>query len=98
MRKIMVEADLISEISNDLINLIPHQRAHINQLMKSGIIFNYSLALDRRKLWVILQAASVDEAKKIVQAFPISNYVQFRIYDLLFHNSNASIQPQFWLN
>ena len=98
MKKFMIEIDFIFPLSQDFVELIPRQRALINKLMKSGIIINYSLSMDRNKLWVILQSISEAEASRIVQSFPIIDFVQFSVHGLMFHNSNATLTPQFWLN
>ena len=94
----MIDINLPETYDPDFMALIPQQRAFTFNMMKKGVIINYSLSVDRKKLWVILSAESVQEVKGILGSFPIFSYIKFTIHDLLFHESREIAVPHFWLN
>ena len=98
MIQYMADIDLPDHYSAEFVSLIPEQRATINKLLKKGVILNYSLAMDRSKLWVILEAKDEVEARNIIGSFPIFNHIQVKIFDLMFNQVTANIMPQLWLN
>lgn len=98
LNQYMAEITLPGEMSQQFMNLIPDQRAHINLLMQEGTIRSYSLALDRRLLWVVLIAASVWEAESILASFPIMAYCEAKIHELMFHDMVTHELPRISLN
>jgi hypothetical protein len=94
----MVEISLPKIMDLEFGNLIPYQRSMIHNLIKKGIIVNYSLSLDRGKLWVVVAARSISEVKNIVGSFPIINYITYTVNELLFHEGSYNPVPHFWLN
>jgi hypothetical protein len=98
MNSYMVDIELPDAINEEFIILIPYQRAAINKMMKQGIISNYSLSIDRRKLWVVMNAESLKEVKMKLATFPIHSFISYKIFNLLFHESNTISTPQLWLN
>lgn len=98
MTQYMAEIDLPKQYSVEFVSLIPEQRATVSKLLKKGVILNYSLAMDRSKLWVILEAKDKLEARNIIGSFPIFNHIRVKIFDLMFNQVTANIIPQLWLN
>lgn len=97
MNYFMIDIDLPKTISPELIELIPHQRRFVDKMMKKGVIISYSLSIDRTKLWIIVLANSINEVKSLIGSFPIFCFIDFKINNLLFHETNTRV-PQFWLN
>ncbi len=98
MSQYMVDIELPESMTDEFASLIPFQRSRVNMLMSEGKISSYSLSMDRARLWVIVNADSVDEAQSIIASFPIFSFIQFRIHELMFHNSLRLLHPQFSLN
>jgi hypothetical protein len=94
----MVDINLPELLSNEFIKLIPKQRSYVKKMMGEGVISNYSLSYDRRKLWVVINADTPQEAKAIIESFPIYNHITFKINSLLFHETNITSMPHMWLN
>ncbi len=69
-----------------------------NALMGDGKIASYSLAMDRSRLWVIVNAESPEAARGIIASFPIIAHIKFGMQELAFHNSVRFLRPQFSLN
>ncbi len=84
MNQFLAEIHFPVYMSNELIDVIPKQRALVNKLFQQGIISTYSLALDRSKLWVIFNCASESEAVEYLEKFPIASYVEYIIHELAF--------------
>lgn len=84
MNQFMVEISLPAFMSNEFIATIPQQRKIVNKLFQQGIITNYSLALDRSKIWIIFNCPNVIEVADYVNKFPISPYVDCVIQELAF--------------
>lgn len=78
--------------------LIPRQREFIDNMFNRGVISNYTLALDRSKLWVTLVVPTVREVKEIVNDFPIADYIDYTIHQLAFSNSVNAVIPEISLN
>lgn len=93
----LIDIDL-PELTKEFIELIPSQVAMTNRLMKKGKLTSYTLASDRTKLWVTLNAASEDEVIEILQSFPIYSYLQYKIYKLAFNNYVSFSLPKVSLN
>ena len=94
----MADIRLPDTVTDEFAALIPFQRARVNILMFEGKIISYSLAMDRSRLWVIVNAASIDDARSIIASFPIFHFVQVQVQELMFHNSVHLLHPQFSVN
>lgn len=94
----MAELMLPEYMNQDLINLIPSQRAHVDGLLSSGTIQSYSLAMDRSRLWVVLLAENQTKAETILDEFPIREFVTYSLTELAFHNDMKVLLPKMSLN
>lgn len=94
----MIDIDLPSTPTEEFIELIPSQRAHVNTLMAESKIVSYSLSMDRSRLWVIVNAETSEAAREIIAAFPLIAFFKFRVHKLAFHNNVRFLRPQFSLN
>lgn len=94
----MVDINLPGEFTQEFAAKIPEQRFYINEMMADGVIENYSLAIDRRKLWVVIDAKSEEDVMNVLADFPIIDDISFDIHELMFHNSAALTFPSFSLN
>jgi hypothetical protein len=98
MNQFMVEMKLPVIITSDLYQLIPSQRTQINRLLARGVILSYSLSMDRKKIWSIVSARSEAEVIKIINTFPIIEWLDYTIFELAFNNNISQILPKFSLN
>ena len=98
MKNYMIDIELPEIVGEEFFQLIPDQRAYVNRMMREGIIKNYSLSIDRKKLWVVINAISLAEARHIIARFPIFYFIKYTIHDLLIHDSSDATIPQLWLN
>jgi muconolactone delta-isomerase len=94
----MVEMELPEVLDETFTNLIPKQRAVVEKLIFQNKIYSYSLALDRHKLWMIVQANYEEEVYDIIHKLPLSDYMTSNIHDLAFHNTISLKLPAISLN
>lgn len=98
MKQYMVDIDLPDTISEEFMSLIPQQRNQVNKLMLEGKINSYTLSLDRTKLWIILSAKSDGDVFRLLATFPLRRYMDAKIVELAFHNTNITEFTQISLN
>jgi muconolactone delta-isomerase len=60
-------------------------------MLAEGKIKSYSLSLDRSKLWSIFVAKSEFEVMELIAQFPLSDWMQPNIQELMFHNSSDMV-------
>ncbi len=88
-RVFMVEFDLPAVFTEEFTSRIPNQRMIIDSMLAKGQIQSYSLALDRRKLWAIVQAESETEVWMLLDKFPLRDFMEPFIHELMFHNVSS---------
>jgi len=98
MNTYMISISLPTELTEAFIQLIPKQRKRINELMDEGKILQYSLAMDRSKVWVTLIASSEKKAMDLLATFPLIHYMKPEIFELAFHNSVSNELPKLIMN
>lgn len=98
MNTYMISIGLPAEITEEFVALIPKQRKKIDKLMDQGIVLNYSLAIDRSKVWVTLLASSENKAMDILATFPMIHFMKPEIMELAFHNSVSNELPKLIMN
>ncbi|MCX6290770.1 MAG: hypothetical protein NT126_03300 [Bacteroidetes bacterium] len=98
MKQFMISIKLTDEFTEEFISLIPEQRAMVNSLMRKGIITSYSLASDRSKLWVVMEAESEINVIEVLSEFPLIGFMKPEIIELMFHNSIYVNIPKVSLN
>jgi len=82
----------------ELMDRIPDQQRRVQELLASGVIRSYTLALDRSTLWVILRASGRSEALTVLSSFPIIEWANVDLKELAFQQSAEAQMPRFSLN
>ncbi|MES2618509.1 MAG: muconolactone Delta-isomerase family protein [Bacteroidota bacterium] len=86
-RQYMFELHLPQAKSEVFINLIPEQRAYINEQLSDGSIINYSVTEDLQKCYCVVEADDEEEALNVVANMPLSAFMKVDIKPLMFYNS-----------
>ncbi len=97
MEQFLVEMYL-PEMTEEFVSLVPAQREYINKCMSKGSIRSYSLSADRAKLWIVFMTKTEAEMTRILNRFPIIDWVNYKSYPLMFHNSMELMLPVISLN
>ena len=79
-------------------HLISDQRMVVNHLMEDRIILNYSLDIERKNLYVYIQAENQEEVMDVLSTFPIIKEVKVSIHELAFYNAAPETLPELSLN
>lgn len=93
----MVVFDVPLPVTEEIISLIPDQRAAVNRLFTNGKMILYTLSNDRSKLWAVFLAESESELLTLIDKLPISSYMDFSYHDLMFFQS-SQLLPAMSLN
>jgi hypothetical protein len=54
--------------------------------------------MDRRNLWIFMEATDINEVNSIIKKFPIIKFVTIRIHELAFYDSAPVGLPELILN
>ncbi len=94
----MVHLSLPEHFNSEMWDVIPAQRVMVNDLMERRLILSYSLDMDRRNLWIFMEAADVIEVNNLIKKFPIIKFVKIRIHELAFYDAAPVGLPELILN
>lgn len=98
MNTYMLEIALPPYLTDDFIGMVSEQQMEVEQLLTEGRIKSFSLALDRSKLWVVIEAVNEGEVLKVVELFPILKKSKVHIQELAFYQRQLGEIPHFSLN
>ena len=98
MSQFMIEFELPNPFSEELILKIPKQRAVVNQLLEEGKMQSYALSMERDRLWCVVNATDELEVMRIIGEFPLIDFMQPTITELMFNNAIVMRVPSFSLN
>jgi hypothetical protein len=98
MPQFMVDIELRDAQSEEFIELIPAQRAMVNDLLYDGKISSYCVSLDRSKVWILMSAEDEDFVIDTLSCFPLIQFMDCVISELLFYNSAQLHISQISLN
>ncbi|SRR5690606_12988054 len=78
----------LPELTEEISNILPVQRGHINRLFSEGRLFSYSVSESKNHIWCVINAEDEPEAMHIVSGFPLQKYFRDVLsFPLLFHNN-----------
>jgi hypothetical protein len=98
MKQFIVSSRLPEEFSQEFLSLIPLQRSTVNRLMSKGVILTYSVAADRTRLWVTLEAESEVDVIHVLSELPLIRFMRPEISELMFHHNLSFMLPHPSLN
>ena len=98
MSQFMVEFELPNPFPEKLIAKIPAQRTMVNQMLEQRKIQSYALSMERDRLWCVVNANDELEVMRIIGEFPLIEYMQPTINELMFNNAIVMRVPSFSLN
>jgi muconolactone delta-isomerase len=93
----MVDLTLAGNLSEEFMDLIPYQRVVVNKFFQEGKLVNYALSAEKAKVWAIFNADSEIEVRKMINAFPLSKFMDVEI-SLLSQLDGQKTEPVFSLN
>jgi hypothetical protein len=94
----MIEITLPQTLTRELMALVPDQMAFVNRSFREGHLLNYTLSLEKGKLWIVVSAESELDVLTLLGEMPISPHVDSDIIPLTFHQMVNAFTPQFSVN
>lgn len=94
----MVDFSLPTTLSDRFTSRIPEQRAMVNEYFAEGKLVTYAVSLESAKVWAVFNADSEAEVLTLIQALPLTRYMQYVICPLTFYNVLATQVPHFSVN
>lgn len=94
----MVVIELSERLTDEFYNLIPEQKEHVNELINEAKILHYAVAFNRSAIWLTVSAANEVEARKIVDAFPLREYMKPVYTELAMYSSVSWGLPKLIMN
>jgi len=78
--------------------LISEQRSQLARLMEQRIVLSYSLDMDRKNMWLYVEAENEEKVMDILSTFPVIKKVKISIQELAFLESAPQALPDLMLN
>lgn len=94
----MADFTMPDVLTEEFMDLIPHQRARIDQYFKEGCLMNYAVSLEKGKFWAVFSANSEMDVMELIINMPLTKLMEVEITMLTFYNTNAEKMPAFSLN
>ena len=88
----------LSEIDDQFMQLIPQHRERVNELLIREIIETYAVSADRTKAWVVVNAATEEEAIAVIESFIIRDYFSYDLDQLFIYDNALGLMPKMALN
>jgi muconolactone delta-isomerase len=86
-------------MDESFIQTIPMHRAKVNSLLEAGVIKSYCVAINREKLWMVVEATDENDIEQIIQSLPLHEYLNDFTIDILMFSLNANTEmPHISLN
>jgi muconolactone delta-isomerase len=86
-------------MDESFIQTIPMHRAKVNSLIEAGVIKSYSVAINREKLWMVVEATDENDVHQIIESLPLHEYLNDYTIDILMFSLNANSEmPHISLN
>jgi len=93
----MVEFDVPQPLTEDLMDMIPDQRASLDDLFTSGKLLSYTVSSDKTKIWAVMIAESESELLSYIDELPMTPYMDYDYHELMFYNT-VHFMPAMSLN
>ncbi|MBL7932963.1 MAG: hypothetical protein JNL60_13730 [Bacteroidia bacterium] len=98
MNVFLVHIILPETFSKKFYELISKQRQKVNRLLEERVILSYSLDMERKQIWTVIETSDEKELMNILSTFPIIKHVRLEIHELAFHQAAPSIFSDLILN
>jgi hypothetical protein len=86
------------EMDEQFMTLVPPHRLVINNLIEKNIIDTYSVSLDSQRSWIVINAASKAEVRKILSKSPLYKYWVIEVDDIIVYDGQIYRLPALQLN
>jgi muconolactone delta-isomerase len=85
-------------MDDQFMTLVPAHRTYINYLINKGIIDAYTVSLESRRSWIIINASSKKEVEDFLSRSPLFKYWTFEIDELYVFDGQSYRLPAIQMN
>jgi hypothetical protein len=94
----LLHITLPESFTEEFYELINKQRELIAVLMDRRTVLSYSLDMERKNMWCVMEVNEQKELGEIIKTFPIINDVQLDVHELAYHDAAPIALPDLILN
>jgi hypothetical protein len=94
----LVHITLPDIFSEEFYALINKQRELISVLMERRTVLSYSLDMERKNIWCVIEVPPGEELSQILKTFPIIRKVELVVHELAYHDAAPVPLPDLILN
>jgi muconolactone delta-isomerase len=98
MHKYMVTITLPTYFTEEYMKLIPRQRAMIVELLSTGKLSSFSLNRERTIAWMVASCKDEEALQVMLGKFPMHDYFEYQISELILHDTQFMGLPKVVLN
>lgn len=85
-------------MDDDFMTLVPPHRTYINYLINKGIIDCYTVSLETKRSWIVINAESKKQVKDYLSRSPLFKYWAFEIDELFVFDGQNYRLPALQMN
>ena len=86
------------EWNEEMMQIIPEHRTHINNLIEDQVIEHYVVSMDINTVWITMNAKNKTEAKKLLAPSPFYKFLKLQINELMVWDGQMYRLPAVQLN
>ncbi len=84
--------------SDEMMDLIPEHREHINTLIEDQVIDHYAVSMELQTAWITMNAKNKTEIKKLLAPSPLAKYWKIEVSELMVWDGQNYRLPAVQLN
>lgn len=96
MKKYLVTAKF--QWSEDMMQLIPEHREHLNQLIEDQIVEHYIVSMEVQTAWITINADTKQQVKKHLSGSPLYKFWKLQIHEAMVWDGYTYRLPAVQLN
>lgn len=94
----LVHITLPETFTEEFYEVMNKQRQLIASLMDKRTVLSYSLDMDRKNIWCVIEVQDQQELSRILKTFPVISHVDLSVHELAFHDEAPVSLPDLILN
>ncbi len=86
------------EMDEEFMSFVPQHRVYINHLIEKNVIDYYSVSMESRRSWIVMNAENKKEIRKYLTSSPLYKYWTVEIDELFVYDGQTYRMPAVQLN
>lgn len=84
--------------SDEMMELIPKHRDHINSLIEEQVIDHYAVSMELQTVWITMNGKNKTEIKKLLSPSPLVKFWKIQVSELMVWDGQNYRLPALQLN